>query len=615
TSNVREKDDVAVDEFIKQLDFFKANGYRPISIRDLLEAASGKKPLPEKAILLTFDDAYTSFYRVVFPALKLFNYPAVLSVVTSWIEKPPPGIYGKKQLMTWDQLREVAHSGLVTIASHSDHLHTLVNANPQGNIEPASFTFIYDPKTQAYETDEHFRQRIQTDLAKSQAILEQKLGTKPEVLTWPYGAYNQLGIEEARKLGFRVCLTLDTGLADIRHLDRVSRYYAAPLLHWVPEFKEDLQCALKPKTYIRGVQVDLDKVIEPGSYEASNRNLGRCIDRLVELGVNTVFIQGFCDLDGAGTVNSLYFGNGVLPVKMDFLSHAVNRLQSRGMNVYVWMPALSFALKDKPINDELLVRKFESGHIVKTTDSYQRLSPFDPRSLAVIRRIYRDLAAHVNFNGVLFQDDAFLTDKEDFHPQAEAAFHQAFGAELTPAVVQAPDIKGKWTQLKTETLNRFIGELVQTIHTYRPTAKIARNIYSEAVTNPAAEAWFAQNLEAYLRDYDYAVIMAYPQMEKIGGSRKVNKWLGELVNRVKGLGGTDKVIFKVQAFDWSGNKWIPAQTLKDQLAYLLALGARHVAYYPDGAIEDLPRKEIVGSIISGREFTPESASSFPTPIK
>lgn len=69
---------------------------------------------------------------------------------------------------------------------------------------------------------------------------------------------------------------------------------------------------MKPKTYIRGVQLDLDKIVEPGSYEASNRNMGRCLDRLVKLVVNTVLIQGFCDVQGTGTVDSLCFGNGVL---------------------------------------------------------------------------------------------------------------------------------------------------------------------------------------------------------------------------------------------------------------------------------------------------------------
>ena len=187
TKHVVEKDDISLDDFIKQLDFFKANGYQAVSIKDLQEAASGRRTLPEKAILFTFDDAYASFYEYVYPALKLYNYPAVLSVVTSWMEGRNPGIYKTKKFMTWDQVKEVADSGLITIASHSDNLHSFVNANPQGNIEESPHTFIYDPKTKKYETDRQFRERIHNDLAKSIEIFSMRLGRRPHVLTWPYG--------------------------------------------------------------------------------------------------------------------------------------------------------------------------------------------------------------------------------------------------------------------------------------------------------------------------------------------------------------------------------------------------------------------------------------------
>jgi biofilm PGA synthesis lipoprotein PgaB len=617
TNKATTKDDIATQEFMKQLDFFKANGFRPISIKDLQEAARGKKTLPEKAILLTFDDAYISFYKVVYPALKLFNYPAVLSVVTSWIDKKTPGaFYAKKHFMNWDQIKEVADSGLVTIASHSNNLHIFIDANPQGNKEESPYTFHYDPSTKKYETDEQFRERIRSDLAQGQKIFAQRLGFKPIVLTWPFGAYNQIGVAEGKKLGFQIFLTLDSGLGDVKHLDQVGRYYAFPLPYWATDFKGDLKNNLVPKTFLRAVQIDLDKVVVPGDYEASNQNLGKCIDRLVKLGVNTVFIQGFCDVEGTGNVSSLYFANSVLPVKMDFLNHAVNRIKSREISVYAWMPALSFVLPNPQQNDELLVREFRHGQIGKTTDSYQRLSPFDSRSLEISRRIFRDLAAHVNLDGVLFQDDVFLTDHEDFHPSAAAVFKKALGMELTPATVENDQIKTQWIQLKTKTLDNYISELARTIHIYRPTAKIARNIYSEAVTNPASQEWFAQNLEAYLHNYDYTVIMAYPQMEKIGGRwtkfggrGKIKNWMQELIDRVNIYHGLNKTIFKVQAFNWASDKWIDAETLKNEISYLLSLGARNVAYYPDGVIENEPRCQDIAPIISGRDFSRDSVTS------
>ena len=107
-------------------------------------------------MLLTFDDAYESFYSRVFPALQLLQVPAVLSVVTSWIENPQAQLYKQKQLMNWTQIREVSDSGLVTVASHSHALHKMIPANPQGNVEAAGANLKYVADQRRYETEPSF---------------------------------------------------------------------------------------------------------------------------------------------------------------------------------------------------------------------------------------------------------------------------------------------------------------------------------------------------------------------------------------------------------------------------------------------------------------------------
>jgi biofilm PGA synthesis lipoprotein PgaB len=137
---------------------------------------------------------------------------------------------------------------------------------------------------------------------------------------------------------------------------------------------------------------------------------------------------------------------------------------------------------------------------------------------------------------------------------------------------------------------------METVRHYRPTAAFARNIYSSAVLNPQARDWFSQNLEDYLRLYDYAVIMAYPQMEEIRDKRSIYRWLEQVWTRVKKAQGQGKVIFKVQSFDWAQNKWIPEDLLEKELKHLLALGAQHVGYYPDNVFEKQPPLKIGGAI-------------------
>jgi biofilm PGA synthesis lipoprotein PgaB len=594
-----EKDDISQKDFINQIEYLRTHGFTFVSPADVLAASRGAKALPDKAVLLTFDDAYESFYRFVYPALRLYNIPAVLSVVTSWIDNPETSAYKTKRFMSWPQIREVAGSGLVTIASHSARLHRLLQANPVGNVEPAPAAFLYFPENRRYETEPEFRARIGGDLASSIDVLTAKLGTKPAILTWPYGSYNAIGVEEAKKLGFEMFLTLDEGYSQVGRLDRVNRYYMESHLDWLEGFKASMARGMREGFRIRGVQVDLDLIVNKNSLQESDKNLGLLLDRLVRMGVNTVFLQGFCDLGATGNVKSLYFANSVLSVEMDFLSHAVNRIRSREMKVFVWMPALAYELPDPVLNEELKVREWKDGKPVVTTSWYRRLSPFDPRSLEATQKIFRDLAARVQFDGILIQDDAYLAETEDFHPAAVDAFRSRYGVAPEPEKLKADkELSAKWVAFKAEALDRHIGEIVKTVRTYRPGATIARNLYSSVVTNPDATKWFAQDFKSYLKTYDYTVVMAYAAME---GKKDSRKWYRELFNAAGGRENADRVVFKMQAYDWKGEKWLSDGALKDDLTFLLSLGAQHVAYYPDNPYENKPDVEKISTILSARD--------------
>jgi len=610
-----EKDDISQKDFINQIEYLRTHGFTFVSPVDILAASRGARALPEKAVLVTFDDAYESFYRFVYPALRLYNIPVVLSVVTSWIDNPETSGYKTKRFMSWQQIREVADSGLVTVASHSARLHRLLQANPVGNIEPAPSAFLYFPESRRYETEPEFRSRIGGDLASSIEVLTAKLGRKPAILTWPYGSYNAIGVEEAKKLGFEMILTLDDGYSSIRRLDRVNRYYLESHLDWLAAFKDSLKRGLQEDYRIRGVQVDLDPIVSRSSAGESDRNLGLLLDRLVRMGVNTVFLQGFCDLGATGNVKSLYFANSVLPVEMDFLSHAVNRIRSREMKVFVWMPALAYELPDPVLNEALKVREWKGGKPEVTSSWYRRLSPFDPRSLEATRKIFADLAARVQFDGILIQDDAYLAETEDFHPAAVEAFRTRYGVSPEPETLKADrELNAKWVAFKTEALDRHVGEIVKTVRAYRPGAAVARNIYSSVVTNPDATTWFAQDFKGYLQTYDYTVLMAYAAME---GKKDGRKWYRELFEAAGGRESAARVVFKVQAYDWKGEKWVSDKAMKDDLTFLLALGARHVAYYPDDVYRNKPDVDAVAVILSARdevkrmgtppEIVPESA--------
>ena len=216
-------------------------------------------------------------------------------------------------------------------------------------------------------------------------------------------------------------------------------------------------------------------------------------------------------------------------------------------------------------------------------------------------KIFRDMAAYVDSDGVLIQDDASRGNKGESDAELEAALADAFGKGPIAAAMANEAIRTQWIKLKTDATNAYVAELAKTIRTYRPTVKIARNIYGETLTDPESRQRFTRNLDFLLRNFDYTVIMP-PETEKNPDMSKIRNWVKEMVSQVKNCQGADKAIFRVQAFDWEKHRWIEERVLREERSAILALGAKHIAYYPDGVVEDKPGRDGIASIISGQEF-------------
>lgn len=596
---------VSRDHLVAQFSWLRENGYRPVSIDDLLAAQRGERALPDKAVLLTFDDGYASFYTKVFPLLKAFDYPAVLALVGSWLEVPVGAqvAYGdtlvpRERFMSWEQIREVAASGLVEIASHSFDLHRGVPANPQGNTQPAMTTRIYDAASGSYETDDAYSQRLRADFAQNAALLKERLGQAPRVMVWPYGEYNRRAQELAAQVGMPISLTLDVGENDPRELGAVRRVLILdnpPLADFVWQMHNPQWQRPRP---IRVVHVDLDYVYDPDPAQQET-NLGLLLERIQKLGVNTVYLQAFADPDGDGVADALYFPNRHLPLRADLFNRVAWQLRVRtGVQVYAWMPVLAFTLGDEA---DLVLAWSEDGTSAPDSRQYRRLSPFSPRARQLAAELYEDLAKHAAFAGVLFHDDALLSDFEDANPAALAAYAAAGLPDDIAALRADAGHQRPWTQLKVEALHDFTAHLAERVRYWRPAVKTARNLFARPVLERASEAWFAQSLPRFLERYDYTAVMAMPYMEE---AEDPDAWLKAIVQRVAEVpGGLDKTVFELQSVDWRrDNAPIPGSVLARQMRLLARAGARHYGYYPDNFFHNQPRAEDLMPVMSLRTY-------------
>src|SRR5690625_1271300 len=470
---------VRTDHLINQLAWLRENDYQPVSIDQIIQASEGKITLPDRAVLLTFDDGYSSFYTRVFPLLKAYQWPAVLAPVGRWLDTPHDKkvLFGNREVersrfLTWEQVREISQSGLVEIASHTYDLHHGVPGNPQGNQQPATATRIYNSKTNTYESDEAFRQRIEEDVRAITTRLKSVTGKAPRVWVWQYGRVDGTTLQIARKNGYSIAMTLENGLVRVNDLINMPRVLVSndPLLDEFARGAINME-NLPP---LRVMHVDLDYVFDDDP-EQMERNLDQLIQRVADMQVNTVFLQAFADPEGDGLVKSLYFPNRHLPVRADLFNRAAWQLRTRAfVQVYAWMPVLACDLSE----DLPRVQRWfpDSDTIGVDPDLYTRLSPFDPKVRQTITEIYQDLAKHALFDGILYHDDAMLGDYEDVGPAALEAYSKA-GLPTDIRELRDKSTQHRWTRYKSQFLIDFTESLTKSVKEIRgPQIKTARNM-------------------------------------------------------------------------------------------------------------------------------------------
>jgi len=584
--------------------WIEAHGYHPISINDLLDAQTGKKPLPSKAVLLTFDDGYKSFYTRVYPLLKLYQYPAVSALVGSWLEVANGKTvqYGDEQIprehfLTASQIKEMAASGLVEFASHSYDLHHGVLSNPQGNKVSAAVTFQYDATNQNYENREAYYSRIKQDLIKNNAYIHKLTGKYPRVMVWPYGAHNSITLEIAKELNMPITLTLnDDERAETNKLIQVGRY----LIDGNPT---EMQLAEITRhdpiiDHQRVMHIDLDDLYDENPAQME-RNLDLLVDRVNSLEPTTVYLQAFSDTNGDGVAESVYFPNRHVKMRADLFGRVAWQLMTRAnVKVYAWMPVMAFELKDQQKQVALQV---VSAQPESDKNAYKRLSPFSAEARQIIKEIYSDLGAYTKFNGILFHDDAVLSEYEDDSVFARTVYQDQFKlADNISEINHTSKDASTLMTLKSQWLTDFTLELASELKRYQPELKTARNLYASAMLNPESERWLGQNYQNFLKHYDYTAVMAMPSMENAKDS---DAWLKSLVAKAKATNnGTKKTVFELQARDWKLKRNIDTKVLSHQIQVLTKAGAIHVGYYPDDFIQNSPDMETIRPYISSRNF-------------
>ena len=194
------KDVISTQEFESDLKYLAENNYTTVTIRDVVDYIYDGRPLPEKPIILTFDDGYVNTYRVVFPIIKKYHVKIVVSVIGKAVDDfslhPSNSEFAHA---TWAQLVEMTRSGCVELQNHTYNMHA--NGSPRIGCEQ-----------KAGETFEKYEHIMAEDVINCQQSIYQWTGAVPCAFTYPYGRYNENTDKILKSLGFKATLTCNFGI-------------------------------------------------------------------------------------------------------------------------------------------------------------------------------------------------------------------------------------------------------------------------------------------------------------------------------------------------------------------------------------------------------------------
>ena len=167
---------VTPETFRAQLDLLSAEGFATIDLTSLTNYLVGDgTTLPDRPVILTFDDGYTSFHGVAVDALAQVGFTATVFAITGWVGHPG--------YCTWDQLREIEKAGH-RVGSHS-HTHPIL-------------TRVDD----AVASDE---------LTRSREVLAMELGHSVDILAYRGGHHDDRVVALTRAAGYRCAVTTRPG--------------------------------------------------------------------------------------------------------------------------------------------------------------------------------------------------------------------------------------------------------------------------------------------------------------------------------------------------------------------------------------------------------------------
>jgi peptidoglycan/xylan/chitin deacetylase (PgdA/CDA1 family) len=206
-----------VDVFERHVRGLADNGWKTLTLGELIARIRAGKNLKEKTCVLTFDDGYESVYSQALPRLKRFGFTGTVFLITGHCGKDnqwpgQPDTVPHENLLSWEQVKQLSHAGF-EFGAHTRSHASLISLPPD---------------------------RVVEELAGSRDEIERNTGVASRVFAYPYGDVNGYVVNFVRRM-FDGAVGTSLGFVDdtssLFLLPRIDAYYLNP--RWIPQLQRN----------------------------------------------------------------------------------------------------------------------------------------------------------------------------------------------------------------------------------------------------------------------------------------------------------------------------------------------------------------------------------------
>lgn len=196
--DINNKFTISAKTFEEDLKYLSENGYTTILVSDLINYTENNQNLPEKPIILTFDDGAYNNYCYAYPLAQKYTAKFIFSPIakecdkySSIDDKNPTYAY-----TNWRKIKEMSESGLVEVQNHTYDMHK-INSPRTGCSKLKN------------ENLEKYKSKISGDLEKAQNLISEKTNFTPTAIVYPFGAFDKNTEKIIKSLGFKASFTCE----------------------------------------------------------------------------------------------------------------------------------------------------------------------------------------------------------------------------------------------------------------------------------------------------------------------------------------------------------------------------------------------------------------------